>query len=820
MMCMKKLPKDFDVLSIEEKWQRRWMELDIYRFDREDKVRPPFVIDTPPPYPSGDFHMGNVLNWTYFDIAARFKRMLGYNVLFPQGWDCHGLPTEVETEERYGVKKTEVPPEEFRKLCEEFVAKYIDLMKRAIIRLGCSIDWNLEYRTMNPDYWRKTQLSFVILYRKGYIYQGKHPINWCPRCVTAIADAEVEHESREGKLHYINFRMTDGSKLPIATTRPELIPSCVAVAVHPSDERYAGYIGKTVTIPLFGREVPVIGDESVDPDFGTGAVMICTYGDKDDVKTVARNRLPVVMSLDEEGRMTENASKYQGLSVAEARKAIVKDLGDEGYLEKIETIRQEVGVCWRCKTPVEILEQTQWFMKTRILTDRVEEEAYRITWYPEHMRDRLIDWARSLDWDWVISRQRVFATPIPIWYCINCGEIILAEPEWLPIDPKLEPPKIGRCPKCGSTRFKPETSVLDTWFDSSITCAVHAGWPDKEDWMRFFPSDVHPSGADIIRTWAHYLMVRHLALFDEKPFKSCLINGMVLGTDGRKMSKSLGNYIATDEVFSKYGADATRQWAAGGGSTGSDIPFRWADVEYGWRFLRKLWNAARFISMNLEDFDPKVEAQPEIIDRWLMSKLEKVKSKVTEALNNYQFNVAIESVRGFIWHILCDQYIEAVKHRLYNPEIYGEGSRRAAQQTLYNVLFEALQLLAPISPHITEEIYEAIFKEHEGYPSVHVSPWPKPVKGKIDEEDEKTGDLIIAVINCFRREKARNRIPLNAKVSEADIYAGEGWEAEVLKENMEIIKGTCKIEHLNLSKLDDVGQEVEGYPNVRVKLKI
>ncbi|MEM2876032.1 MAG: class I tRNA ligase family protein, partial [Candidatus Bathyarchaeia archaeon] len=419
---MRSLPKDFNVLAIEEKWQRRWEELGVYRFCREDEVRSPFVIDTPPPYPSGDFHMGNVLNWTYFDIVARFKRMLGYNVLFPQGWDCHGLPTEVEAEEFYGVKKTEVPPEEFRRLCEEFVKRYIEIMKRAIIRLGCSIDWNLEYRTMDPDYWRRTQLSFIDLYDKGYIYKGKHPVNWCPRCVTAIADAEVEHETREGRLHYINFMVVGGENLLIATTRPELIPSCVAVAVHPSDERYTKYLGKSIKVPLFGREVPIIGDESVDPDFGTGVVMICTYGDKNDVKTVAKNSLPVIISLDEEGKMNENAGKYKGLRVEDARKAIINDTQDAGCYVKSEVIKQEVGVCWRCKTPVEILERTQWFMKTRVLTDRVEVEAYNIVWYPEHMRNRLIDWARSLDWDWVLSRQRIFATPIPIWYCEDCEE--------------------------------------------------------------------------------------------------------------------------------------------------------------------------------------------------------------------------------------------------------------------------------------------------------------------------------------------------------------------------------------------------------------
>jgi len=458
---MRVLPKEFNVRQIEEKWQRKWEEMGIYRFDWSDTKRPVFSINTPPPYPSGDFHMGNVLNWTYFDIVARYKRMRGYNVYFPQGWDCHGLPTEVETEEHYGIRKTDVPPNEFRKLCEEFVNKYIRMMKNAIIRLGCSIDWTTEYKTMDPDYWRKTQLSFILLYQKGYIYRGTHPVNWCPRCETAIADAEVEYERREGTLYYVRFPLKGGGHLTIATTRPELIPACVAVAVHPNDQRYAGLVDKVVVVPLVGREVHIITDEMVDPAFGTGAVMICTYGDKADVKCVARHRLPRIICIDERGRMNQNAGKYAGLTIQEARRAVVEDLKRDGLLEGAEPIQQDVGVCWRCKTPIEILERRQWFMKTRILTDEVERKANEVRWYPEHMKSRLIDWARSLDWDWVISRQRVFATPIPIWYCRNCGEVILAKPEWLPIDPKVEGPKIDRCPKLaqGSSFPKPTCST-------------------------------------------------------------------------------------------------------------------------------------------------------------------------------------------------------------------------------------------------------------------------------------------------------------------------------------------------------------------------
>lgn len=812
---MKTLPKQCDILKIEEKWQKEWEEKGIYHFDHKDKKRPTYVIDTPPPYPSGDFHMGNVLNWTYFDIVARYKRMGGYNVFFPQGWDCHGLPTEVETEEHYGIKKTDMPPDKFRKLCEQFVEKYISIMRTAVKRLGCSIDWTTEYKTMNPDYWRRTQLSFILLYKKGFIYRGTHPVNWCPRCETAIADAEVEHETREGMLHFIKFPLEQEGYLTIATTRPELLPACVTVAVNPTDDRYKQYVGKSVNVPIVDRKVEIIADEMVDPEFGTGVVMICTYGDKADVKSVAKHGFPVIMCIDEKGRMNQNTGKYAGTTVTEAKKAMVTELKKEVLLEKLEPLQQEVGVCGRCKTPIEILDREQWFMKTRKLTDDVEKNAWDITWYPDHMRIRLIDWAKSLDWDWVISRQRIFATPIPIWYCRKCKATVLAEADWLPIDPRIQPPKIGSCPKCGTREFTPEMDVFDTWFDSSISCAVHAGWPDKKDWRRLFPADIHPSGIDIIRTWAYYLMVRHLALFNEKPYKSCLINGMVLGSDGRKMSKSLGNYIATPEVFSKYGADAARQWVASGGTTGSDIPFRWADVEYGWRFLIKLWNAARFASQHLQDHHPTENVKLELLDRWLLSKLAKVVQKATAALEECQFNIAAEEIRNFTWHTFCDSYIEAVKHRLYKPETYGESKRKAAQHTLYLAIYRILQLLAPIIPHTTEEIYQTLYAEDKRHLSIHVSPWPVPDKTLMDEEAERCGDLIIAVIEEIRRDKAEKKKPLNTLMKNVTIYAGTAESARILNLAQESIIGTCKIAKMKILAQKGKGKEVRDYPNVR-----
>jgi len=798
---MQSLPKKYNFAEIERKWQQKWEEMGIYHFDWNDTHRPSYSIDTPPPYPSGEFHMGNILNWTYFDIVARYMRMRGYNVLFPQGWDCHGLSIEIQVEKEQKIRKRDAPPDQFRKWCEQLIERYIALMKDSILKLGCSIDWTTEYRTMDPDYWRRTQLSFILLHKKGYMYQGTHPVNWCPRCETAIADAEVDYEKRQGALHYIRFPLEGTSEhLLIATSRPEFIPACVAVEVNPEDERFNKYIGKSIVVPVVNRTVKIIADEAVDPSFGTGVVMICTYGDKEDVKTVMKHKLPVIRLLTDNGRINKNGYKYSGLTINQARKTIVEDLEASGLLKKVEQLPQEVGVCDRCKTHVEILEHKQWFMKTRTLTNEVEKTANKVVWYPDYMKMRLIDWTKSLDWDWVISRQRVFATPIPVWYCKNCGELILAEEEWVPIDPKLENPRISECPKCGSRDFIPERDVFDTWMDSSITCAVHAGWPDREDWKRLFPADVHPSGIDIIRTWAYYLMVRHLALFGETPYKSCLINGMVLGSDGRKMSKSLKNYVAAPEVLGKYGSDATRQWAAGGGATGSDIPFRWPDVEYGRRFLLKLWNVSSFANKLLSDYKPvyaeAVTLEP--LDKWILSKAENLTQKVTEAFEKCQFNIVVEEIRNFTWHVFCDYYVEVIKDKLYNPDVYGPAKKLAAQYTLYEVLYRVLQLLAPMTPHLTEEIYQFMYAEDKGFESLQISPWPEYNPELGNEAVEKNGDFIMAIISAVRQDKAEKKLPLNAPGKTIDIYSASEETANLINSVREDLAGTLKIVNIRV----------------------
>ncbi len=749
------LEKEYKAREIEEKWVKTWKE-DMYFFDWNSK-KPHFIIDTPPPYPTGSFHIGNALNWCYIDFIARYKRMKGYEVLFPQGWDCHGLPTEVKVEEIHGIKKSEADRDEFRKLCVKFTEENIEKMRKTMKRLAFSIDWNKEYITMYPEYYTKTQISFVRMYKKGLIYRGYHPVIVCPRCETTIALAEIEYKKGLTNLNYIRFGDGENS-IVIATTRPELIPACVAIAVNPEDKRFKDKVGMKVKVPLTDYEVEVIEDEDVDPEYGTGAVMICTFGDRQDVKWWKKHNLELRIILDRNGKLNEKAGKYAGMNVREAREAILDDLAKEGRLLKQETVEQNVGVCWRCKTPVEIIAEVQWFVK--IDREKALEAARKVKWIPEHMLSRLESWVEGMEWDWVISRQRIFATPIPVWYCKKCGEVIVAEEEWLPVDPTKDKPK-KPC-KCGSEEFEGEKDVLDTWMDSSITPLAITGWP--YDWKEFdYPVSLRPQGHDIIRTWAFYTILRSIALVNRIPWKEIVINGMVLGEDGRKMSKSLGNIIQPDEVIEKYGADAMRQWAATG-VIGSDVIFTWKEVIAASRFQQKFWSVIRFTHSHLRG--ERIEkADLRIADRWILSKLAKLVRSVNEFMDKYRFDEALKAIRSFTWYEYADNYLEIVKNRLYSGEKH---ERDAARFVLYTVADTLIRLIAPITPFLAEECWSVI----NGDGSVHLSSYPEAEEYEkyIDEEAEKSGELMKKIVAGVRRLKHEKGLALNAPVKLVKIY--------------------------------------------------
>ena len=832
------VPKDYHHEK-EIKWQENWQNTGLYQFN-PDENRPRYIIDTPPPYPTGSIHIGHVLNWLYMDLIARWKRMQGYSVLFPQGWDCHGLPTEVKVEEIHGIKKNDVSREDFRRMCIELTGENIQGMKTQMQRMGYSQDWTREYVTMTPEYQEKTQTSFLQMYHDGLIYRDVHPVNWCPRCETAIAFAEVEYQENETFLNYLEFpASSDEPGVLIATTRPELLAACVAVVVHPDDERYQHLIGKKVIVPLFDREVKIITDQEVDPEFGTGAVMICTFGDKTDVTWVNRYDLDIIEAINEQGIMQEVCGKYSGLTLDECKELIVEDLEEEGFLNKKEKVDQNVGQCWRCKTPIEILVKKQWFVAVKQLNPQIINAAEGMEWVPEHMKTRLLNWTGSMDWDWCISRQRIFATPIPVWYCKSCGDVMLPLKEELPIDPTQTQPS-DPC-KCGGTDFIPEVDVLDTWMDSSITPLVIAGWP-RAEYKDLFPSSIRQQGHDIIRTWAFYTILRSLALTGDAPFKSVVVNGMVFGEDGHKMSKSRGNVIAPEDVVEEYGADALRLWAANS-VPGSDVPFAWKDVQHGYKFLRKFWNAFRFVNMHLATYqedDENIQNSLKPLDKWILSVLNRLVGEVTQAMEDYNFAHARNRIQSYIWHDFCDEYIEAVKYRLYTED---EGdSKQAALYTLKTVISTSLKLLSPFTPHFTEEI-NYYLEDHIGesgsveqdngeYKSIHLEMWPEVQQDLLDESAEAIGIVGVEVISQLRRFKASQKMPLNAPLKSATIYASSDDVYNYLNLLKDDVKGTMRIENVMIThgkpdvreqvvevtpRMDKIGPEFKGQAPVIVQ---
>lgn len=779
------IEKSYNAHEVENKWLKLWKD-EMYYFDWNSE-KPHYIIDTPPPYPTGSFHIGHALNWCIIDFIARYRRMCGYEVMFPQGWDCHGLPTEVKVEEMYGIKKGDVPREKFRELCIKFTEKNIKKMKETARKMGFSIDWSKEYITMYPEYYSRTQLSFVRMYNKGLIYRDYHPVVFCPRCETTIALAEIEYKKDKTKLNFIKF----DDDVVIATTRPELIPACVAIAVHPEDERNKHIIGKKVRVPTTEYVAEVIADEEVDPEFGTGIVMICTFGDRQDVKWWKKHNLELRNIIGRDGKLNEKAGRYKGMTIEEARKAILEDLAKEGKLLKQIVIDHNVGVCWRCKTPIEIVPAEQWFVKVE--KEKILEAARRIKWVPEHMYSRLESWVESMEWDWVISRQRIFATPIPVWYCKNCGEVVVAKEEWLPVDPTSTPPP-EPCPKCGSTEFDGERDVLDTWMDSSITPLMICKWPNLKE----YPTHLRPQGHDIIRTWAFYTILRSLGLENEIPWYEIVINGMVFGEDGRKMSKSLGNVILPDEVVEKYGVDALRQWAASG-VIGEDIIFTWKDVVAASRFQQKFWSITRFTLIHISDYTPDDGDRKCLrdTDKWILSKLNRLIRDVRDYMDAYRFDEAMKAIRSFTWYEYADNYLEIVKNRLYSGK---EEEKKGAKYVLYYTLDVLTRLIAPITPFMAEECWSK-FKEG----SVHLQSYPEPDETLIDENAEKIGEEIKEIVSVVRKYKHDKGIALNAplkklvifttlgEIDTRDIEGATNSKVEILQEMPEIEEKVSKL---------------------------
>ncbi|MCX6664941.1 MAG: valine--tRNA ligase [Euryarchaeota archaeon] len=808
---------EYDQKTLEPKWQKQWQEQNIYHFDFKSKKKP-YSIDVPPRYASGPLHAGHAVHYTHIDFTARYKRMRGYNVFFPLCFDVNGIPIEERVERKLNITRKDIDRHEFIKLCSAFAQENIATMTNQFIRLGESMDSSIYYQTDAEYYRRITQISFIELFKKGLIYKGKFPVNWCPRCMTAMADAEIVYAERKTKLNTIKFyfikppaeqilkyhgigKDKQGTYVEIATTRPEMLPSCQIVAVHPTDERASWLIDQTVKVPMFEKEVKIVKDDAVDPEFGTGIVMICTVGDKEDLNWVFKYKLPIEMSINEEGKMTPLLKKYAGMKIEDARKSVIEDLQKNNLLIKQEPLDQKVGVCWRCKTTAEFINAEQWFLKTIPFKQMVLDASNAMNWYPQFMKIRLEDWVNSLQWDWVLSRQRYFATPIPLWECTKCGEVILAKVEDCYVDPTIDKPSVETCPKCGGS-LKGCEDVFDTWMDSSISPLYNTFWHrDDTKFKKLYPMSLRAQAHDIIRTWAFYTILRCTLLTDQKPFDNIMMGGFILSEDGTPMHASQGNVIDPLLVIDEFGTDAFRCYAASC-ALGEDNPYRKKDVVRGVKLLRKIWNVHQFISIIIEGKKPLKPKHFLDIDEWMLTKYSKLVKNVTVLMDRFEYSQAMKEIEYFLWHELADHYLEMVKAPLYHKE-----HADSIRYTLYIVGLGTLKLFAPFFPHITEEIYHICYKNFEEETSIHTSSWPEPAL--INEEKEQAGELVKNYISMVRAWKSEQGMALNAPMNTQATYASKDIITKLVTSES-IITSTLKY--------PDSHQFISGKPPVEERI--
>ncbi len=791
----------YDCASIEKRWQEMWRDDAVYRFDpKSDK--PVYSIDNPPRYTSGSLHLGHATGYSLIDFAARYRRMKGYNVFFPLCFDVNGTPIEVKVEKKHHINKLDTPRKEYRKLCSEYANGFIDEMTHHFEILGESMDPSIYYQTDAPYYRRTTQIAFSKLFKQGLVYKANFPVNWCPSCMTALADAEVEYKENVNKLNFIKFQIAgeDGYVL-IATTRPELLCTCKCVAVHPDDKEKQHLIGKELITPLYGRHVKVIADPKVQIGYGTGTVMICTIGDKDDLEWVMKYHFEMEKGIDEFGKMTELAGKYAGMPVQEAREAAIADLKEQGILVKQEDNPQNVSICWRCHSPVEFLQVPQWFLKTTSLKEQVLKRADEINWYPEFMKIRLQDWTNSLAWDWVLSRQRIFATPVPVWECEKCGHAVCATEEMCYCDPTEDAPPVEKCPECGG-KLIGCTDVFDTWMDSSGSALYNTYWErDPELHKKLFPMSMRPQSHDIIRTWAFYSILRSEQLEHCRPWNDIMIHGFIMAPDGTPMHSSIGNVIDPIPILENYGADALRYYAATC-SLGIDHAFREKDVIRGKKLSIKVFNIGQFVGRYFDSVPKKCDSL-RIADKWIISRFSKTVKTVTDCFEVYQFDKAMKEVESFIWHDFADNYVEMVKARKDD----------AVKFTLYNVFLGAIKMLAPFQPHITEDIYQEHFKAIDGCKSIHLTSWPEPMF--VDEQAEAAGEALKDVLAAIRAWKSENKVPLNGDLAMIEFV---GNEAKILEAFKADIMETTKAKEVKIAPEAKLDEQVVAVKPVHAKL--
>ncbi len=747
----KELEKNYNPVDIETRLYNKWQEKKYFHAEI-DKNKKPFTIVMPPPNITGQLHMGHALDNTMQDILIRFKRMQGYSALWVPGTDHASIATEakiVETMKKEGVTKEEIGREKFLERAWNWKKEYGGRIVTQLKKIGSSADWDRERFTMDEGCSDAVKEVFVNLYNKGLIYKGERIINWCPKCLTSISDAEVEYEDQAGHFWHLRYPLSDGTGfIQMATTRPETMLGDTAVAVNPNDERYKDMIGKTVILPLVHREIPIIADDYVDMEFGTGVVKITPAHDPNDFEVGLRHNLPVINVMTEDAKITDEYPRYAGMDRYEARKAIVSDLEAEGVLVKIEDHSHNVGTCYRCHTTVEPRVSKQWFVKMKELAEPAIHAVKQgdTKFVPPHFDKTYFHWLEGIR-DWCISRQLWWGHEIPAFYCDDCEEVLVTKEEH-PI-----------CPKCGKAMRK-DSDTLDTWFSSALWPFSTLGWPKQtEELEYFYPTTVLVTGYDIIFFWVIRMMFSGLEHTGKVPFEKVFIHGLVRDSQGRKMSKSLGNGIDPLEVIEKYGADALRFTLITGNAPGNDMRFYWERVEASRNFANKVWNASRFIMMNLpEDDIPSVTTeQLTDADKWILSKVNTLVKDVTENMEKYELGIAADKLYSFIWEEFCDWYIEMVKPRLYNSE---DATRQAALSTLKTVLITSLKLLHPYMPFVTEEIFCTLQNKEE---SIMISDWPQYSELLVFEKEERAVETIKEAVRGIRNIRAEMNVAPSKK---------------------------------------------------------
>ena len=747
---MKELEKNYNPAEIESRLYEKW-ENKKYFHAEVDRSKKPFTIVMPPPNITGQLHMGHALDNTLQDILIRFKRMQGYSALWVPGTDHASIATEAKVVEKIakeGLTKESLGREKFLDRVWDWKKEYGGRIVKQLKKIGSSADWDRERFTMDEGCNKAVKEVFVNLYNKGLIYRGERIINWCPCCLTSISDAEVEYEDQAGSFWHLRYPLSDGSGyIEMATTRPETMLGDTAVAVNPNDERYKDYVGKTVILPIVHREIPIIADEYVDMEFGTGVVKITPAHDPNDFEVGLRHHLPVINVLTEDAKIVDEYEKYAGLDRYEARKAIVADLEAEGALVKIEPHDHNVGTCYRCHTTVEPRVSKQWFVKMEELAGPAIEavKSGKTRFVPEHFDKTYYHWLENIK-DWCISRQLWWGHRIPAFYCDCCNEVVVTKENK------------AVCPKCGK-EMRQDPDTLDTWFSSALWPFSTLGWPDKtEDLDYFYPTSTLVTGYDIIFFWVIRMMFSGIEHTGKAPFNTILIHGLVRDSQGRKMSKSLGNGIDPLEVIDKYGADALRLTLITGNAPGNDMRFYWERVESSRNFANKVWNASRFIMMNLDKAEVRDVDVTELTDadKWILSKVNTLAKDVTDNMENYDLGVAVQKIYDFIWEEFCDWYIEMVKPRLWNDD---DTTKVAALYTLKTVLINSLKLLHPYMPFITEEIFCNLSDEE----SIMISKWPEYKEEWNFAKEEKAVETIKEAVRGIRNSRTGMNVPPSRK---------------------------------------------------------